>query len=218
MADKFPALDSIDKDLPVEGGSESYGESDFLSREKELVGDEFKTEDDKKAFEESDDEINDFKEQYPEVDYQTNAGSEETSTGQFAQSTEQIHTQYEDGEEPKSIKDWRERRELEISERDKANAKKKESIIQEARQTVDDFYDNYNSKKEENSKKVLEEQQAFLEKRDNFLKRGTFWDRVDELINEAGELPIDEKRDRSRLEGLLAKLKGKDNVPAAGGY
>lgn len=218
MADKFPALDSIDKDLPVEEGSENYGESDFLSREKELVGDEFKTEDDKKAFEESDDEINDFKEQYPEVDYQNNAGSDETSTGKFAASTEQIHTQYEDGEEPKSIKDWRERRELEISERDNANSKKKESIIQEARQTVDDFYDNYNSKKEENSKKVLEEQQAFLEKRDNFLKRGTFWDRVDELINEAGELPIDEKRDRSRLEGLLAKLKGKDNVPAAGGY
>ncbi|CCE72813.1 Piso0_000407 [Millerozyma farinosa CBS 7064] len=218
MADKFPALGSIDKDLPVVEGSENYGGSDFLSREKELVGDEFKTEDDKKAFEESDDEFNDFKEQYPEVDYQNNVGSEESSAGQFAESTEQIYTQFEDGEEPRSIKDWRERRELEISERDKANAKKKESIIEEARQTVDDFYDNYNSKKEQNSKKVLEEQQAFLEKRDNFLKRGTFWDRADELINEAGELPIDEKRDRSRLEGLLAKLKGKDNVPAAGGY
>lgn len=218
MADKFPALDSIDKDLPVEEGSENYGGSDFLSREKELVGDEFKTEDDKKAFEESDDEINDFKEQYPEVDYKNNPELEDTGAGQFAESNDSIHTQYEDGEEPKSIREWRARRELEISERDKANAKKKESIIQEARQTVDDFYDNYNSKKEENSKKVLEEQQAFLQKRDNFLKRGTFWDRVDELINEAGELPIDEKRDRSRLEGLLAKLKGKDNVPAAGGY
>ena len=78
MADKFPALDSIDNEVPTNDSTEDVGESDFLSREKELLGDEFKTEDDKDALEGSDDEINDFKEQFPDVE-DTKADEEEES-------------------------------------------------------------------------------------------------------------------------------------------
>ena len=42
MADKFPALDSIDNEVPTNDSTEDVGESDFLSREKELLGDEFR--------------------------------------------------------------------------------------------------------------------------------------------------------------------------------
>ncbi|KAF8001245.1 hypothetical protein HF325_003746 [Metschnikowia pulcherrima] len=114
MADKFPEIDVDTSGQDIEG--------DFFSREKELVGDEFRTEED-------------------------NA----------------------------------------IAEREKANAKKKAEIIASAQQSIDDFYDNHNNKKEEHAKQVLKEQEEFLEKRDGFLTRGTLWDRVNELVKEAGE-------------------------------
>jgi hypothetical protein len=215
MADKFPALDTIDHELPSVDGADS----DFLSRESELLGDEFKTEQDRDVLVESDDEINDFKEQFPEVDESVAAEQVEQEDDDefegFADSTPQAN-QYEG--ESKHLEEWKQRRELEISERENANSKKKEEIISEAQLTIDDFYDNYNNKKEQHTKEVLKEQETFFEKRDGFLKNGTLWDRVGQLIDEVGDLPENEDRDKTRFKGLLKKLKGKENVPGAGGY
>ncbi|GME94897.1 unnamed protein product [[Candida] boidinii] len=67
MADKFPEIN----DIPT-GEESNTAEGDFLSREKELLGDEFATADDKNALkiddnEEDDDEFEEFKSQYPDV-------------------------------------------------------------------------------------------------------------------------------------------------------
>ena len=222
MADKFPALDSIDNEVPTNDSTEDVGESDFLSREKELLGDEFKTEDDKDALEGSDDEINDFKEQFPDVE-DTKADEEEESETDDKGFEDDVNTGFssnasESIEDSKPIKEWKERRDLEISERENANSKKKEGIISKAQETIDDFYENYNNKKEKHSKDILKEQEEFLEKRDGFLKNGTLWDRVNELVEEVGELPDDGNRDKTRFKKLLGKLKGKENAPGAGGY
>ncbi|KAK6464149.1 clathrin light chain [Scheffersomyces coipomensis] len=222
MADKFPAIETIDNDLPdVEGDN---FESDFLSREKELVGDEFKTEQDKDILADEDNDINEFKEQFPEVD--------DSAAPQVAQVDDEDDDEFEgfgsntssapaaakyEGESV-HLKEWKERRDLEIKEREAANSKKKDDIVNKARQTVDDFYDNYNNKKEQHSKEILKEQEDYLEKRDKFLQRGTLWDRVNELVGEVGELPESENRDKSKFKELLTKLKGKENVPGAGGY
>ncbi|ODV78981.1 uncharacterized protein CANTADRAFT_90135 [Suhomyces tanzawaensis NRRL Y-17324] len=214
MADKFPALDSENLE------TEDLGSSDFLSRESELVGDEFKTEQDQEILAESDDDINDFKEQFPEVEEAGPSGqnqhaheSEEDEQFEgFGNSTTQF-----DGES-KHLSEWKERRDLEISKREEANSKKKKDVVQKAQQTIDDFYDNYNNKKEQHSKEVLKEQEQYLEKRDGFLKRGTLWDRVNELVTEVGDLPENEDRDKSRFTELLKKLKGKEKAPGAGGY
>lgn len=210
MSDKFPEIASIDKDLPdVEDGVDG---SDFLSRENELVGDEFKTENDSAALADSDDEINNFKEQFPDV--------EEQNTQEPAEEDDEPEPSYELAPVGSSrhLEEWKERRDLEISEREKANSKKKEDIVAKAQQTIDDFYDNYNSKKEGSLKEVLKEQEQFLEKRDGFLKRGTLWDRVGELVDGVGELPADDSRDKTRFKELLKKLKGKEDVPGAAGY
>lgn len=222
MADKFPALDSIDNEVPTNDSTEDVGESDFLSREKELLGDEFKTEDDKDALEGSDDEINDFKEQFPDVE-DTKADEEEESETEDKGFEDDNNTGFSSDasksiEDSKPIKEWKERRDLEISEREDANSKKKEGIISKAQETIDDFYENYNNKKEKHSKDILKEQEEFLEKRDGFLKNGTLWDRVNELVEEVGELPDNGIRDKTRFKNLLGKLKGKENAPGAGGY
>lgn len=218
MTDKYPALDNeIDADVAV---NEDVGESDFLSREKELLGDEFQTEQDKEVLgaEEEDDDFSEFQEQFPEVDgthqvaQEVSEEEDEVEAQTYASTASKL-----DGESP-HIAEWRERRELEIEERAKANTLKKNDIIAKAQTSIDDFYDNYNSKKDEASAEVQKEQESFLEKRDGFLKRGTLWDRVGELISDVGEVPDDEDRDKTRLKGLLDKLKGKENVPGASGY
>ncbi|RLV89540.1 Elongator complex protein 2 [Spathaspora sp. JA1] len=215
MADKFPEIESIGDDLPQD---EQYDESDFLSRERDLVGDQFTTEQDKELFVDEDDDINEFKEQFPAVeeDQQPEQPAEEDD-----EEFEAFGSSATSGgvyEESQPLKEWKQRRDLEISEREKANTKKKQDIVDQAQETIDDFYENYNLKKEEHSKQVLTEQEQFLEKRDGFLKRGTLWDRVGELVQEVGELPEHEDRDKSRFKGLLGKLKGKESAPGAGGY
>ncbi|EAZ63919.1 hypothetical protein PICST_75094 [Scheffersomyces stipitis CBS 6054] len=217
MADKFPAIESVDDDSIVAGQDDVAG-ADFLSREQELLGDEFKTEQDREVLAASDDEINEFNEQFPDVEESAAVAvpvvaSEAEDDYEFSQP---VASKFEGESAP--LKEWKQRRDLEISERESANSKKKQEIVAKAQQTVDDFYDNYNIKKEQHSKEVLKEQDEYLEKRDGFLKRGTLWDRVNEIVSEVGDLPESEDRDKSRFKDLLGKLKGKENAPGAGGY
>lgn len=212
MSEKYPALETIDHDIP----DAEAGDGDFLSREKELLGDEFQTENDKDVLATSDDEINDFKEQFPEVDDKQAAATVEDDDDEFegfglAPSAPVLG-------DSEHLKQWKERRDLEIEQREKVASTKKEEIVSKARQTIDDFYENYNNKKEQHAKEALKEQDDFLTKRDGFLTRGTLWDRVNELVSEIGELPDDGARDKTRFKGLLTKLKGKEDAPGAGGY
>ncbi|WLF80154.1 Clathrin light chain [Lodderomyces elongisporus] len=245
MADKFPEIDTHTDDATAT-------DSDFLSREKELVGDEFATDQDKVLQEESDEEINDFKEQFPEVDGSTHAGFEQSKSvsqgdghdneddnddddddDEFEGFESKSHnastsgSQVKDLSQSEPIKEWKQRRDLEIEEREKVNSQKKQDILKKAQSTIDDFYENYNAKKETGSKKLQKEEEEFLKKRDGFLKNGTLWDRVYELIEGVGELntgdkdkedPVVSSRDKSRFNEVLKKLKGKADVPGAGGY
>lgn len=210
MADKFPELESIGDSLPNEGG-----DSDFLRREKELVGNEFQTEHDHVIFQGLDDEINDFKQQFPEVGVQEPIAEPINDENEPDEEFEEFETT-KFGGESKHLSEWKQRRDLEINQRESVNLKKKQEIIEKAQQTIDDFYDNYNKKREEQSKQIRNEEESFLAKRDEFLSKGTLWDRVNLLTAEVGE--TGGTRDKSRFKGLLAKLKGKENVPGAGGY
>ena len=220
MSHKFPEIDA-----PQSNGDD-LEHSDFLSREKELLGDEFKTDQDKVLEEDSDDEINEFKDQFPEVE-----GSE--SVQQEFKSTEEADDEdadvaladygatetVKDLSQSTSIKEWKQRRDLEIEEREKVNAQKKKDILSKAQQTIDDFYENYNQKKDKHIDEVEKEQTEFLKKRDDFLKHGTLWDRVNELVDAVGGPAVDsEGNDKTRFRNFLKNLKGKEKVPGAGGY
>lgn len=203
---------------------ESTGTMDaeaFLSRETELLGDEFKTDQDH-AVSESEDDLAEFKEQFPEVVASDNEVSEPLQDQESDNDDAEFEgfslapTDVSGDSEP--LREWRERRDLEIASREKASSSKKEEIMAKARQTIDDFYDNYNQKRDERKKTLETETETFLDHRDKFLSRGTLWDRVDELIGKVGEVPDAEGRDKSRFASLLKSLRGKENVPGAGGY
>ena len=43
---------------------------------------------------------------------------------------------------------WREERNLQIQRREEISQKKKKEVIEQAKQAIDDFYENYNNQKE----------------------------------------------------------------------
>lgn len=215
MADEFPEIEDV-ADVEVEGA----GQTDFLSREKELLGDEFATEQDGELAHE-DAEFEEFESSFPAV----------SSTPQYAEpESEPEEKAVEipvssfgslnlDDSEP--IKAWKERRTLEVSKRDEIAKAKAEDLKDEAKKAIDDFYDNYNNKKDLSIEDTRKQEDEFLAKRDSFLERGTVWDRVVELLeltkNSSSVDPANH-RDKTRFKELLLALKGKENVPGAAGY
>ncbi|ODQ81384.1 hypothetical protein BABINDRAFT_170907 [Babjeviella inositovora NRRL Y-12698] len=207
MADKFPALDDIEQDI-------QDGDADFLKREQELLGDEFRQPEDAEVVE--DDEVSKFESQFPSVESDEEAAEEpveETAT-QFE--TLAVNDDYSG--ESDAIRSWKESRTLEISKRDEVAAKKKESIKEEAQKAIDDFYDNYNNKKELGIEETRKAETEFLEERDNFLSKDTtVWDRVLTLVNENESTEVG-GRDKTKFKELLGKLKGNAKAPGAAGY
>lgn len=226
MSDQFPALD----DAVDTGVSGNENETDFLQREKELLGDEFKTEADEEVLNESKDaEIQQFEDSYPELDntpaqasaanvpVETNA---EDEFGEFGSATTEDSAASEKPHEPsEAIKNWKERRDLEIEQRDKQDTEKKAQLEKEAVENINEFYENYAKKKESQLEESKKEAEEFLKKRDAFFTQEgtTTWDRAIELIN-LDDAEVVSGRDRSKFKDLLLKLKGNAKAPGAGGY
>ncbi|KAL6946898.1 hypothetical protein ACO0QE_001751 [Hanseniaspora vineae] len=230
MSDQFPALeDAVDT-----GVSENVNETDFLQREKDLLGDEFKTEADEEVLNESKDaEIQQFEDSYPELDStpaQASASTEpaelnaEDEFGEFgsaatSNTTEDFATSEKPHEPTEAIKNWKERRDLEIEQRDKQDTEKKSQLEQEAVENINEFYENYAKKKESQMEQSKKEAEEFLKQRDAFFTQEgtTTWDRAIELIN-IDDAEVVAGRDRSKFKELLLKLKGNEKAPGAGGY
>lgn len=186
MADKFPEID-----VPT-NGDENLDE-DFLAREKEILGDDaeqFKTEQDEEFLRDQEqDEVKQFEEQFPDV-----------SNDQF-QKSEELEQQEQEEEEfgeaafnpPKTesdaVKEWRQRYQLEIQERDEANDKKTKETREQASKELETFYEEYNNKKDDNIEKVRDAEKAFLEKRDAFYTKGNVWSRALDLVKDSKTNP-----------------------------
>lgn len=210
MADKFPEID----DVQIENET---ADSDFLSRERELMGDEFKTEADEELPPPEDDEFEQFESNFPDVQQQ----QEEAESGEPDKEEETIVAPFQELnlEESKPLQEWKQRREMEISKRDQVAESKAKEMKEDAQKAIDDFYENYNTKKERDTKERKEEESKFLEKRDQLLQNGTIWDRVNELLKLSKTSPsLENSRDKTRFKELLLSLKGKENVPGAAGY
>ncbi|GMM34235.1 Clc1 protein [Saccharomycopsis crataegensis] len=212
MAEKFPPIENLDINDDPEG--------DFLSREKAALGDEFATEDDQKILEgdNDDDEISQFQSQFPDVNEPAAAASVEYGADDTSNSD--IFVANEASEESEPIKKWRAKRESEIDEKDKISAARHEEIVTEARGLIDQFYEDYNSKKEVKINQVKDEEAAFISKRDDFFKNDlSIWDRSIKLIDlKKTSGSTDNGRDKTKFKELLLSLKGKADAPGAAGY
>lgn len=119
-------------------------------------------------------------------------------------------------DEPEVISQWRERQQLQIQRRDEQSARKKEETVTKARQAIDDFYDNYNAKRDKTIESIRKEQEDFLAKRDETTSGGTSWERIVKLIDTKDTKAVRGDRDVSRMRELLLSLKKDKNAPSAG--
>lgn len=233
MSEKFPPLE--DQNIDFTPNDKKDDDTDFLKREAEILGDEFKTEQDDILETEAspakdDDEIRDFEEQFPDINSANCAvssdqnGSATVSSGNDNGEADDDFSTFEGANQStESVKEdrsevvdqWKQRRAVEIHEKDLKDEELKKELQDEAIKHIDDFYDSYNKKKEQQLEDAAKEAEAFLKKRDEFFGQdNTTWDRALQLINQ-DDADIIGGRDRSKFKEILLRLKGNAKAPGA---
>jgi hypothetical protein len=122
--------------------------------------------------------------------------------------------------EPDVIREWRERRDLQISHRDEVSHQRKQQTIKEAQENVDDFYENYNNKKDKEIAKTRKEAEEFLANRDDTTAGGTSWERIAKLVDLSGKGVKGgaSGSEKQRFRELLLSLRKDEKAPGATGY
>ncbi len=118
------------------------------------------------------------------------------------------------------IKAWRERRDLALQDRAARSAERKAETIKAAQQNIDDFYENYNSKKEKTIAASRRDAEEFLESREDTSAGGTSWERIAKLVDLSGKSPAGgaSGSEKARFRELLTSLRKDEKAPGATGY
>ncbi|ESZ89819.1 putative Clathrin light chain [Sclerotinia borealis F-4128] len=231
MADRFPSLEDFDSSAQTQGDSTFEGGSDdFLSREKALLGedaDQFTTGNDNAAFVEDDDDdllggsggedVHQFESSFPAIDTRNEGVS---PGGQITSSYTNYQPQGSDEEEPEVIKQWRERRDLQLQSREERSEEKKQETVKTAQQNIDDFYENYNTKKEKTVAQTRRDAEEFLASREDTSAGGTSWERIAKLVDLSGKGASGGANGtgKEKFRELLMNLKKDEKAPGATGY
>ncbi|KAF8070390.1 clathrin light chain-domain-containing protein [Lyophyllum atratum] len=128
-------------------------------------------------------------------------------------------------DEPQVIKDWRAKQQAEIEARDEASKARRQETITKAESSIDEFYENYSSKKERNIRENKDQEAEYLASLSASLSTGTTWERICELV----ELQNSQSKtiartgtgttDLTRFKEVLLRLKREgDAAPGAAGY
>ncbi|QPH17252.1 hypothetical protein C2857_002063 [Epichloe festucae Fl1] len=236
MADRFPSIDDFDAGAQTEIKDPSAEPSadDFLAREKALLGDDasqFITSDDAALAEHSGDLLSQsvvgastFESQFPDL-ASPSAGTGgppggSSITGPSVSYNSGFHAQVDDEEEPEVIKRWREQRDAQIAKRTEQFAAQREETIKEAQQNIDDFYENYNTKKEKGIAQTRKEAEQFLESREDIASGGTSWERIAKLVDISGKGTKGGAAGsgKERFREMLTSLRKDEKAPGATGY
>ncbi|CAD6505379.1 BgTH12-00870 [Blumeria graminis f. sp. triticale] len=238
MADRFPSLEEFDsgavhpeaQDLST---FETADVDDFLSREKAILGDdshqftfgqgniEFLSDGPPELlYEEShqneDEAVIKFESSFPDIDSRNQNTISAVTDSNYQPSQQPQFLE----DEPLPIKKWRERRDLELAERVAISEERKQGTIKIAQQNIDEFYENYNAKKEKGIAQTRREAEEFLNNREDTSAGGTSWERIAKLVNLSGK-GIEggaSGSNKARFRDLLLSLKKDEKAPGASGY
>ncbi|KAL1296626.1 hypothetical protein AAFC00_000114 [Neodothiora populina] len=253
MADRFPSLEDIDAgNTEVQGDAnfdalESTEPSDFLSRERAILGDDADQfsgpADNSATVQDGDDDdllgggddfqsapaaqsmgerdMGDFESSFPVID----TGNEAVAPGgTITGSALPINPSFQqasfaDEEEPGVIREWRERRDLAIQHRDEVSANRKAETVKAAQQAIDDFYENYNNKKDKTLAQTRKDADEFLAKREDTTAGGTSWERIAKLVDLSGKGVGGgaQGTGKARFREMLISLRKDENAPGASG-
>jgi len=166
----------------------------------------------------NEDMMGDFISSFPAVD----ASNEAVAPGGTITNTTLPTIPYADAadeDEPEVLRSWRERRALAIQHRDEVSAAKKAETVKAAQEAVDEFYENYNNRKDKQIAQTRREAEEYLAKREDTTSGGTTWERIAKLIDlsgkgTAGGAPGTGK---ARMREVLVGLRKDTGAPGAGG-
>ncbi|TGJ84315.1 hypothetical protein E0Z10_g4457 [Xylaria hypoxylon] len=233
MADRFPSLDDFDSGAQTDirnVGSPSA--DDFLARERALLGDDatqFTTGNETAALAElSDDLLGDdkadgsahFESQFPDLASNEQVGSGEGVTGPSVSYNSGYGAYVEEEQEPEVIKQWREKRNAANTKRAEEFTTLKTQTIKEAQENIDEFYENYNNKKDKMIAQTRKDEEQFLASRDDTTSGGTSWERIAKLADVSGKGPKGGAggSGKERFRELLVSLRKDEKAPGAEGY
>ncbi|GJJ08601.1 hypothetical protein Clacol_002820 [Clathrus columnatus] len=136
-------------------------------------------------------EIDKFESAFPDIGSTVSpppARAAFTSTTAFAPrpqviSTPILQAPIDDEEEPEVIKIWRDKQADAIRLRDEESDRKKRDTVVNAQRSIDQFYEEYNTKKERQIKENKEAEAAYLATLADSLSTGTTWSRICELVS-----------------------------------
>jgi len=115
---------------------------------------------------------------------------------------------------------WRERRDLALAEREKISSSKKEETIKAARQNIDGFYENYSQKTEKTVAKTRKDAEEFLANREDTSAGGTSWERIAKLVDLSGKGAKGgaSGTGKEKFREMLLDLRKDEKAPGATGY
>ena len=118
-----------------------------------------------------------------------------------------------------SNREWRERRDLAVSHRAEVSAEKKSKTVDAARKAIDDFYENYNNKRDKTVAQTRKEAEEFLANREDTSSGGTSWERIAKLVDLSGKGAKGGAAGtgKERFRHLLGELKKDAQAPGASG-
>ena len=136
-----------------------------------------------------------------------------------------IYNYEEPAEEPEAVRQWRESQKDAIAKRDAEGERKKAEAISKAEQDIDNFYAEYNAKKEKNIAANKENEAKFQEQRTRELAEGTTWTRVTKVLDLQNSQSKTIARagpgssDLTRMKELYLSLRREgETAPGAAGY
>lgn len=140
--------------------------------------------------------------------------------GQPGQQPSSYAPSHTDDEEPAVLREWRARRDAAIQARDELSAQRKAETVKAAQAAIDDFYTNYNNKKERSIAQTRREADEFLASRDDTTAGGTSWERIARLVDLGGKARAAGagQANKERFRELLVSLRKDEIAPGATGY
>lgn len=171
------------------------------------------------------DMMGDFESSFPAVDTQNDAvapgGTITGSTLPYHPPTSTFRSvTAEEEEEPQVLKEWRERRDAALSHRDEVSSGKKAETVKAAQEAIDEFYENYNNRKDKQIAQTRKEAEEFLAKREDTTSGGTSWERIAKLVDLSGKGTAGgaQGTGKARMRELLVSLRKDEKAPGATGY
>lgn len=234
MADRFPSLEDFDSgaQTDIRGTTGEPSADDFLAREKAILGDDanqFATSGDSAAFDADGDLLGGgggnaqsaFESQFPDLSSGDQGGALGAGiTGPSVSYNSGYAAYAEEEEEPEVITGWRQKRDAQNAKRTEQFAAQRKETVKEAQANIDDFYENYNAKKEKAIGQTRKEADEFLATREDTVSGGTSWERISKLVDVTGKGAKGGAAGsgKERFRELLVSLKKDEKAPGATGY